>query len=147
MSTPMSRSTHPSSPVVALECPERTCRTSSTKYDPPSRLGANKADQQAAVKASREGSTSVKLKHFEWAKGQYSTLSLLASIQRTDMLTIRPNPHGCREKIALCHGRVEKGHRLPRRRTCSRCHAHSWSYAVAQSVSSIWCSGTGIMTR
>jgi hypothetical protein len=41
---------------------------------------------QAAVKASREGQTTVKLKHFEWAKGELNILR--STVEHVKKLTI-----------------------------------------------------------
>jgi SpoVK/Ycf46/Vps4 family AAA+-type ATPase len=83
---------------------------------------------QAAVKAAREGSKVVGLKHFEWAKGERGVGFVAHD---------RPHPHGRGETVALCHRGVEACHGVSRRRARSRRAAHAGSDATAQSVSGV----------
>jgi hypothetical protein len=77
---------------------------------------------QAAVKAAREGSKVVGLKHFEWAKGEHDESSFADA---------RPHPHGRGETVALCHRGVEACHGVSRRGPRSGRAAHAGRDAAA----------------
>lgn len=54
---------------------------------------------QAAVKASREGATSVQLKHFEWAKGEFfSGVECRCGCDECDRLLARAAGRGCHQE-------------------------------------------------